>query len=102
MRFLTYDGLKDKGVKYSKEHIWRLRQLPANDPRKFPDPVKGLGPEGAWPEDEIDAYISLQIAERNKSERSAPELGNEPSAIEQGRQEAKATKRSARREKVEA
>ena len=65
MRFLGYDDLPAKGIKYSKAQIWRLRQLPANDPRKFPDPVKGLGPADAFPEGEIDSYVAARIAERD-------------------------------------
>ena len=65
MRFIGYKDLKEKGVKYSKEHIWRLRQLPDTDPRKFPEPVKGLGPQDAWPEHEIDRYIAARIAARD-------------------------------------
>jgi predicted DNA-binding transcriptional regulator AlpA len=65
MRFLGYDDLREKGIKYSKAHIWRLRHLPSTDPRKFPDPVKGLGPSDTFREDEIDRYIADRIAERD-------------------------------------
>jgi predicted DNA-binding transcriptional regulator AlpA len=65
-RFLRHEDLKpQKGISYSKAHIWRLRQLPADDPRKFPDPVKGLGPEDAWTEPEIDKYVERRIAARD-------------------------------------
>jgi predicted DNA-binding transcriptional regulator AlpA len=64
VRFLSYDDLKGKGIGYCKSQIWRLRQLPPGDPRKFPDPVRGLGQADAWREDEIDAYISARVAER--------------------------------------
>jgi predicted DNA-binding transcriptional regulator AlpA len=65
MRFLSHSELKAKGISYGKPHIWRLRQLPAANPRKFPDPVKGLGPGDAYREDEIDQYIAARIAERD-------------------------------------
>jgi predicted DNA-binding transcriptional regulator AlpA len=76
-QFVGYPDFPAKGIKYSKAHIWRLRQLPATDPRKFPDPVKGLGPEDTYREDEIDEYIEARVAERDRraadqSERNAP------------------------------
>jgi predicted DNA-binding transcriptional regulator AlpA len=63
-RFLRHEDLKPKGITYSKAHIWRLRQLPPGDSRKFPDPVKGLGPEDVWTELEIDQYVERRIAAR--------------------------------------
>jgi prophage regulatory protein len=65
MRFLNYEDLKAKGISYSKPHIWRLNKLPAGDPRKFPDPIKGLGPENTWAENEIDAYVEARVAARD-------------------------------------
>jgi predicted DNA-binding transcriptional regulator AlpA len=64
-RFLGYKDLREKGIKYSKTQIWRLRQLPPDDPRKFPDPVKGLGPEDPFIEDEIDQYLERRVAQRD-------------------------------------
>ena len=64
-RFVGYPDFPAKGIKYSKAHIWRLRQLPAGDPRRFPDPVKGLGPGDTYCEDEIDRYIEIQVAARD-------------------------------------
>ncbi len=61
MRFLTYDDLKAKGVRYSKPHLWRLIKE-----GRFPAPVKGLGPQNVWPEDEIDAAIAERVAERER------------------------------------
>ena len=62
MNFLRYENFPEKGIRYSKAQVWRLRKLPADDPRKFPDPVKGLGPENAWTEPQIDEYVSRQVA----------------------------------------
>ncbi len=62
MRFLLHRDLPAKGVKYSKAQLWRLRKLPPGDPRKFPEPIKGLGPEDTWPEPVIDEYIERRIA----------------------------------------
>ena len=67
MRFLTHKELKPtKGIGYSKSQIWRLRQLPPDDPRKFPDPVKGLGPEDVWTEPVIDEYVERRVAASNQ------------------------------------
>jgi hypothetical protein len=62
MRFLLFEDLREKGVRYSKPQLWRLRKLPADDPRKFPDPIKGLGPEDTWTEPMIDEYVERRVA----------------------------------------
>jgi predicted DNA-binding transcriptional regulator AlpA len=62
MRFLQYEDFPGKGIRYSKAQIWRLRKLPPGDPRKFPDPVKGLGPDDSWTEPVIDEYVERRIA----------------------------------------
>jgi prophage regulatory protein len=61
MRILGYKDLKaEKGVPYSKAHIWRLEQA-----GKFPKHVKfGPGRKG-WVEGEIDNYVKAKIAERD-------------------------------------
>lgn len=62
-RFLRYEDLEpDKGITYSRAQIWRLQQLPAKDPRKFPGPIKGLGVENMYAEDQIDQYIDRRVA----------------------------------------
>ena len=62
-RFLKYEQLKpEKGIDYSKPHLWRLQQLPTDDPRKFPDPIKGLGAENSYAEDEVDRYLNRRVA----------------------------------------
>ena len=65
MRFLSHADLPSKGITYSKAHIWRLRKA-----GKFPDPVKGLGPEDSYREDEIDQYVAARVAARD-SEQAA-------------------------------
>lgn len=57
MRFLTYDDLKTKGVRYSKPHLWRLIKE-----GKFPPPIKGLGSQNVWTEPEIDAAVAERVA----------------------------------------
>ena len=63
MRFVNYDNLREKGITYSKPHLWRLIKA-----GQFPAPVKGLGPENVWPEPEVDSIIANRLAARNKSE----------------------------------
>ena len=63
MRFLSYDDLKARGIRYSRMHIHRLVHA-----GKFPRPVKlGTGPNGTnfWPDDEIDQYLNNCIAPRD-------------------------------------
>jgi predicted DNA-binding transcriptional regulator AlpA len=64
-RFVGYGDFRAKGIRYSKTQIWRLRQLPSTDRRKFPDPIKGLGPEDTYVEDEIDQYVADLVAARD-------------------------------------
>jgi predicted DNA-binding transcriptional regulator AlpA len=63
-RFLHKRDLKGKGVSYSEAQLDRLSALPDDDPRKFPSPVKGLGKERVYLEDEVDAYIERRLAAR--------------------------------------
>jgi prophage regulatory protein len=63
MRFLTYADLKDKGVDYSKEHLWRLIKA-----GRFPKPVKGLQAANCWPEPEVDEAIAERLAARETTE----------------------------------
>ncbi|GLQ79282.1 hypothetical protein GCM10007881_28000 [Mesorhizobium huakuii] len=68
MQLIPYDGLKAKGIDYSRPHIWRL--VKAKD---FPAPIK-LGASGGrnlWVESEVDVYIARKIAERDAAARKA-------------------------------
>jgi prophage regulatory protein len=59
---LDYDGLRAKGITFSREHLWRLVRA-----GRFPAPVKLSGdPLGrnAWDEAEIDQHIADRKAER--------------------------------------
>jgi prophage regulatory protein len=60
MRFLSYDALKEKGITYSKPHLWRLIKA-----KRFPPPIKGLGAENVWSETEVDDVITARIAARD-------------------------------------
>jgi prophage regulatory protein len=61
-RLLDYDGLADKGIKYSRAHIWRLIKA-----GRFPKPVK-IGDRNSWLESEIDDLIEKLIAKRDGKE----------------------------------
>lgn len=61
MRVLDYDGLKAKGVPYSKPHLWRLVKA-----GQFPAPIKWGAARNGWVESEIDSYIESKIAERDR------------------------------------
>jgi prophage regulatory protein len=63
MRFVTYDGLREKGITYSKPHLWRLIKV-----GRFPAPVKGLGAENVWLEREVNSIIEGRVADRVKTE----------------------------------
>ena len=60
MRVLDYDGLKAKGVPYSRPHLWRLVKC-----NQFPAPIKWGAARNGWIEEEIDLYIERKIAERD-------------------------------------
>ena len=64
---LDLDGLRAKGIKYSRQHLHRLIRV-----NKFPRPVKLVeGGQNGWVEAEIDAYIAAGIARRDAGERAA-------------------------------
>lgn len=60
MRLLDYDGLLEKGINYSRVHLWRLVVA-----ERFPRPVKGAGKGNAWLESEIDEFIAGLVADRD-------------------------------------
>jgi prophage regulatory protein len=60
MQLLDRNGLREKGIKFTKQHIDRLIRQ-----GKFPRPIKvGLN-TNAWLEPEIDRYIADRIAQRD-------------------------------------
>jgi prophage regulatory protein len=62
VQLLDYDGLKAKGIPYSRPHLWRLMK------KDFPRPVKlGGGGRNLWVEDEVDAYLARKLAERQNA-----------------------------------
>jgi prophage regulatory protein len=65
-RFLSYAELAPKGIKYSKPHLWRLIKA-----KRFPPPVKGLGVENCWAEDQVDKYVAARVAAASARETEA-------------------------------
>jgi prophage regulatory protein len=61
-KLLDYAALQDRGIRYSKPHLWRLWT-----DGKFPKPVKLSSSRNAWPESDIDAWIETRVAERNRA-----------------------------------
>jgi prophage regulatory protein len=59
-RLLDDDGLKAKGINFSRQHRHRLIKA-----GKFPRPVKLGANTNAWIEAEIDAYIETRISARD-------------------------------------
>lgn len=60
LRLISYETLRPKGITYSKPHLWRLEKA-----NKFPKRVPiGAGRYG-YVEEEIDAYITQKIADRD-------------------------------------
>lgn len=69
MRFMSYQDLRNRGIRYSKMHLNRLIRA-----GKFPRAVKLSGcsnGENAWLEDEIDRYCADRIAERDRHDTPA-------------------------------
>ncbi len=65
MRMLDDDDLRQKGIKFSRQHRQRLIKA-----KLFPAPVKIGANRNVWPESEIDAWLRDRIAARD--ERVAP------------------------------
>ena len=59
-RLLSYDDLRNRGIKYSRTQLWRLIRA-----GRFPRPVKVAGCANSWLDTEIDALIERAIAERD-------------------------------------
>lgn len=66
MRMLDLSDLREKGIKFSRQHIHRL--VKAN---KFPAPVKIGDNRNAWVETEIEAYLTARVAKRDATEDQA-------------------------------
>ncbi|MGV3548978.1 helix-turn-helix transcriptional regulator [Rhizobium sp.] len=58
LRFIGFDGLKDKGITFSKAHLRRLMSR-----QKFPPPIYLSQRRMAWPEHVIDAWMDAKWKE---------------------------------------
>jgi prophage regulatory protein len=61
MRMLSLPDLREKGIKFSRQHLHRLIRA-----KKFPAPCKLGENTNAWPEPEIDKYLEDRIAVRDE------------------------------------
>jgi prophage regulatory protein len=59
MVLIDYDGLRERGIRYSRAHLWRLSIA-----GKFPKPIKLSPSRNAWLESAVDAWIESRVAER--------------------------------------
>ena len=64
MKLLDYAALQDRGIRYSKPHLWRLWTA-----GKFPRPIKLSASRNVWSEAEIDSWIKSWIAARDTKAR---------------------------------
>jgi len=62
MRLLDEEDLKQRGIKFSRQHRHRLIRQ-----GKFPKPVKVGANTNAWPEPEIDQFIERCISKRDEA-----------------------------------
>ena len=60
MAIIDYDGLQERGIRYSRAHLWRLCTE-----GKFPKPIKLSASRNAWLESDIDEWIQTRISERD-------------------------------------
>jgi prophage regulatory protein len=66
MKVLGDEGLREKGISFSRQHRQRLIKA-----GKFPAPIKIGSNTNAWVEPEIDEYLKDRIAERDALRRTA-------------------------------
>jgi prophage regulatory protein len=57
MKLLSYQDLRDRGIRYSRVHLWRLEAA-----GKFPKRVRLSPARHAWIEDEIDDHLEQLVA----------------------------------------
>ena len=61
MRMLTTADLRDKGIKWSRQHIHQKVKAGL-----FPIPAKLGASTISWPEAEIDAWLRERVAHRSR------------------------------------
>jgi prophage regulatory protein len=60
MKLFDYTALQERGIRYSKPHLWRLWTA-----GKFPKPIKLSASRNVWSEAEIDSWIEATIVRRD-------------------------------------
>jgi prophage regulatory protein len=58
-KLLDYADLRERGIKYSRPHLWRMWNNGL-----FPRPVKVSPQRNAWLETDIDSWIENLVNER--------------------------------------
>ena len=58
MKLLDYTALRERDIRYSKSHLWRLWTA-----GKFPKPFKLSASRTVWLECDVDAWIESRVAE---------------------------------------
>ena len=62
MQLLDRNGLREKGIKFTKQHIDRLIRQ-----GKFPRPIKIGANTNAWISSEIDEYVAERVTQRDEA-----------------------------------
>ena len=62
MKLLEYRDLRERGIRYSRPHLWRLWNA-----GRFPKPIKMSSSRNAWLESEIDGWIEARLAARDQA-----------------------------------
>jgi prophage regulatory protein len=60
MKFISMSELEEKGIRYSRAHIYRLIHA-----KKFPEPVRLGENRIAFVESEVDDWLTSKVAERD-------------------------------------
>ena len=63
MKILSYSDLTERGIRFSKVHLWRLERA-----GKFPKRVPLGKARHGWLETEIDEWIEARLSERDGPE----------------------------------
>jgi prophage regulatory protein len=59
-KVLDYAALQDRGIKYSKPHLWRMWTK-----GKFPKPFKLTPGRNVWRESDINEWLNARISEHD-------------------------------------
>ncbi|HEX8214978.1 MAG TPA: AlpA family phage regulatory protein [Allosphingosinicella sp.] len=73
VRLLAFSDLAERGVPFSRQHLWRLindKRIP--DEKRFPAPVKLGSNTNRWVESEVDDWLRAQIERRDAAKPIEP------------------------------